>query len=338
MYHPALPDDTRRAAILPVDFTAEDFARRRANIFEHIGSATAVIFGGLTPPGSTAFRQTNDFYYLCGIEAPHAILRLDGKRGLTTLYLPPRDETHERWDGPSLSAQDVDLLMVASGVDAVREPAALLSDLQGSDTIWTPFAEAEGACMYQDTLRAARRLIDADPWSAQPSLESFRQNLLRDRTGAAIKDLSPRLAELRMFKDIRELQVMQRAGALCASATVAAMMHTAPGVYEYELAAVAEHVYRAGGARGNAYRAIVPGGANIWHTHYFRNDCPLRDGDLVLFDCAPDLNYYTSDIGRYWPVNGRYTDRQRPSLQPGGDLPQGFDRRNGPRAHTTRNP
>ena len=28
-------------------------------------------------------------------------------------------------------------------------------------------------------------------------------------------------------------------------------------------------------------------------------------------DCAPDYHYYTSDIGRMWPVNGRYSDVQR---------------------------
>jgi Xaa-Pro aminopeptidase len=37
----------------------------------------------------------------------------------------------------------------------------------------------------------------------------------------------------------------------------------------------------------------------------------LADGDLVLFDYAPDYNYYTSDIGRMWPVNGKYAPLQR---------------------------
>jgi len=37
----------------------------------------------------------------------------------------------------------------------------------------------------------------------------------------------------------------------------------------------------------------------------------LRDGDLVLMDCAPDYGYYTSDIGRMFPVNGTYTEQQR---------------------------
>lgn len=45
--------------------------------------------------------------------------------------------------------------------------------------------------------------------------------------------------------------------------------------------------------------------------HYFRKDCVLNDGDIVLMDHAPDYGYYTSDIGRVWPVNGKYTPWQR---------------------------
>ena len=33
----------------------------------------------------------------------------------------------------------------------------------------------------------------------------------------------------------------------------------------------------------------------------------LADGDLVLMDHAADFAYYTSDIGRMWPVNSTFT-------------------------------
>ncbi|HLJ54461.1 MAG TPA: M24 family metallopeptidase, partial [Chthonomonadaceae bacterium] len=41
------------------------------------------------------------------------------------------------------------------------------------------------------------------------------------------------------------------------------------------------------------------------------NDHRLQDGELVLMDYAPDFGCYTSDIGRTWPVNGRYSAVQR---------------------------
>jgi Xaa-Pro aminopeptidase len=45
--------------------------------------------------------------------------------------------------------------------------------------------------------------------------------------------------------------------------------------------------------------------------HYWRNNTQLQSGDLVLFDYAPDINNYTSDIGRIWPVNGKFSAVQR---------------------------
>ena len=37
----------------------------------------------------------------------------------------------------------------------------------------------------------------------------------------------------------------------------------------------------------------------------------MKDGDLVLFDYAPDYKYYTSDVTRMFPVNGKFTPDQR---------------------------
>ena len=45
--------------------------------------------------------------------------------------------------------------------------------------------------------------------------------------------------------------------------------------------------------------------------HYSANDDPVRNGDLILMDVAPDYRYYTSDVTRMWPVNGRFSKDQR---------------------------
>ena len=43
--------------------------------------------GAPAPATSEFFRQTNDFFYLCGVEVPHAYLLLDG-RARTTASVP----------------------------------------------------------------------------------------------------------------------------------------------------------------------------------------------------------------------------------------------------------
>jgi Xaa-Pro aminopeptidase len=49
--------------------------------------------------------------------------------------------------------------------------------------------------------------------------------------------------------------------------------------------------------------------------HYYRNLDQLKDGDLILLDYAPDYGYYTSDVTRMWPVNGKFNSWQRELLQ-----------------------
>ena len=65
------------------------------------------------------------------------------------------------------------------------------------------------------------------------------------------------------------------------------------------------------GAQGEGYSSIIGGGTNAWMGHYFRKTDKLVSGDLVLMDYAPDYHYYTSDVTRMWPVNGKFTDAQQ---------------------------
>jgi Xaa-Pro aminopeptidase len=131
-----------------------------------------------------------------------------------------------------------------------------------------------------------------------------------------VKDLTPILDELRSVKSPREVALVRRASQLAGLGMMAAMRSTEPGVYEYQLEAAARYVFGVNGARLDGYRAIVASGnENIWNAHYYRNSRRLEDGDWVLMDYAPDYRYYVSDIGRMWPVNGRFSPWQRELLQ-----------------------
>jgi len=69
------------------------------------------------------------------------------------------------------------------------------------------------------------------------------------------------------------------------------------------------------GARLEGYRSIVAAGVpNIWNMHYYRDMSTLQSGDVVLMDFAPEYHYYTSDVTRMWPINGKYSAWQRELL------------------------
>jgi Xaa-Pro aminopeptidase len=128
---------------------------------------------------------------------------------------------------------------------------------------------------------------------------------------AQVRDLSSILTDLRLHKSAAEIAVMRHAGRLTALAVREAIRSTEPGIIEGQLAAIADYVFQLNGASGGGYRPIIACGDNIWNMHYYRNNCRLVAGELVLMDYAPDCWCYTSDIGRMWPVSGHYEKWQR---------------------------
>jgi Xaa-Pro aminopeptidase len=301
------------------DFSRTELAARRARVLEHIGpQGIAIVQGAAGVPGFSVFRQSNDFYYLSGIESAHAYLLLNGRSRRSTLYLPRRDDDRERGEGKVLSVEDSTLLIQLTGIEQVRGLESLSQDLIGADLIrppamvlHTPLAPMETGNDSRDELLAAQARTAADPWDGRPAREAHFVRLVRERFPQfEIRDLSPTLDTLRTIKSAAEIALIRRATQLAGLGIMEAMRSTSAGVYEYQLDAAAKYVYHLNGARGDGYASIAAGGTNAFFGHYFRKSDMLRDGDLVLMDYAPDYRYYTSDVTRIWPVNGTFTPAQ----------------------------
>ena len=215
-------------------------------------------------------------------------------------------------EGEILSAENADLGQKLTGVDQVMGIEFLARYLERITILYTPLRQGEGSQMSSDTLWRAQQEIFADPWDGRLDRMRHFVTSLRERCPTAeIRDLSPILNDLRLIKSEQELTLLRKAGKLSALGIIEAIRTTKPGVIEYQLDAAMRYHYLVNGARDAGYHAIIAGGDNAWYGHYSANDCPLLDGDLVLVDCAPDYHYYTSDIGRMWPVNGQYSPVQR---------------------------
>ena len=93
--------------LFTTDFPPEEFAERRAKVYEAMGkNGIALIQGAPMPHGYVKFRQYNEFYYLCGVESPYSYLLLNGSTQTATVYLPARNERRERVEGKLFSADD----------------------------------------------------------------------------------------------------------------------------------------------------------------------------------------------------------------------------------------
>lgn len=300
-----------------LDFPSEEFKARWEKVFDRIGDRAALVQGVPLTNGFIVPRQSNEFYYLCGIGTPHSYLVLDGKTRKVTLYLPPANRRLESAEGRVLSADDADLVKKLTGVDEVRSSRAMKEDdlpqLKAAEAVYTPFSPAEGAAQSRGELRAANASIKADHWDGRDPREEYLAGLLRKRFPTAqVKDLTPTLDAMRAVKSPREVALIRRASQLSGLGLIEAMKSTKPGGFEYQLDAAARYVFLVNGARLEGYRSIVASGTkNIWSMHYYRNNGELRDGDLVLMDYAPEYRYYVSDVARMWPVNGKFSPPQR---------------------------
>jgi Xaa-Pro aminopeptidase len=317
------------AAWYQTDFPPEEFKARWEQIFDKIGpNAVAVVQGVSQTNGFIMPRQSNEFYYLCGIETPHSYLLLDGRQRKARLFLPPRNARLESAEGKVLSAEDADSVKRLTGVDEVLSTEAMRGDWLAREparpgsrppalTVYVPYSPAEGSEQSRGELASANNAILNDYWDGRIPREMHFIGLLATRIPRVhVEDLTPILDELRSVKSPREIALIRRASEIAALGLLEAMKSSKPGISEYELDAAARYVFLVNGARLEGYRSITAAGTpNIWNMHYYRNMSRLDEGQLVLMDFAPDYRYYTSDITRMWPVNGKYNPVQRELLQ-----------------------
>jgi len=312
----AFPQDSYR---YQTDFPPEEFAARRARIFDTIGDeAFAIVQGAASTRGFVVFRQSNQFYYLTGLEVPHAYLVMDGRRDKTYLFLPHRDERRERNEGKTLSTEDADLVKELTGVDAVLGIGQMAKQLYSfamrvpAPALYTPWSPAEGRAQSRDELLVGHAGMVSDPWDGRASREGHFVHLLQTRYPQfEVRDLSPILDSMRIVKSPREIDLIRKASRLAGLGIMEAIRSTEPGVKEFQVDSAARFVFLINGAQGEAYSSITASGTNAYFGHYSRNDAELDAGDLVLMDYAPDYRYYVSDVTRMWPVDGKFNQWQR---------------------------
>lgn len=295
------------------DFSIEEFQARRRALCDTVDDGALILIPGSDgPQGAEVFRQYNEFYYYCGVEVPNAYLLVDSRTARTTLFLPRASQVGPMEEGEHFCAENAEAVCAATGVDAVEGTECLPQRIQRAGVLYMPFEEQEHRSVSRDTVWGWHRGVMSNPFDGRPSRAGHILEQIRRRLPAIdIRNISTQIAEQRSMKSPREIDLMRRAGYLTAVGVNEAIRSTQPGATEYQLDAVMRYHFLAGGAGDRGYHSIIPSGANIWHGHYAANAGVLEDGDWLLCDCAPDFHYYTSDIGRMWPINGVYSPRQR---------------------------
>ncbi|MEM7201078.1 MAG: aminopeptidase P N-terminal domain-containing protein [Planctomycetota bacterium] len=304
-----------------LDFPAEEYQRRRQGLLDELRQSGGGVLLAPSAEGRShgaTFRQSDDFFYFTGLELPQAFLVVDadaaGDAPSVSLFVPGTDKRFEnparRNDFPGRRLAADPELVARTGIDHVVFASRIHEHLR-------QWAEQGRLVRVNGGRPGALPPTEPAPlrdWGATHGLLDF---LRREHPGLRIGNAFDDVAALRSVKSPAEVATMERACAITTAAIREAAAAIRDGVDERTLEGVLEAGFKRRGAQRRAFDSIIKSGPNsLWPwrilaAHYDRRNRPMRAGELVIFDVGCELNHYCSDVGRTFPVSGRFDARQR---------------------------
>jgi len=243
------------------------------------------------------YRQESNFYYLSGFEEPHSLILLNprAEKYKYILFVQRRNARRETYEGRRAG--------IGGAMETFRADTAFYID-QFSEQIRKILPDS----------RKIYYTFGINPEFDRQMRELFIER--RSRSNWPIEDPGPLVAQLRLIKNEGDFRMgLEKAVEISARAHIEAFKSIEPGMYEREVQAVFEYVFRKMGSPRNGYACIIGSGPNSCILHYDTNTRQMKDGDVVLMDCAAEYGYYSADITRTVPVNGRFSREQKQIYQ-----------------------
>ncbi len=279
-----------------------DFAAHRRSVLDRLADDEAVlVFGGphhlRNGDAEYRYRPDSDVFWLTGWEEPQVAVFLRPGDEPLTMFVQPRDPERETWTGRRKGPEGAKAEHGADAAFAFGELEAELPRLlQGVSTLHYGFArDPEHDALVMSCVAKARRSGRLKGLGAP---QTFHHPTVL-------------LHELRLIKNEAELWSLREAARISSQAHISAMRATGPNVREYAVEAALVHTFVQLGSTGAGYTPIVAAGDNATILHYVTNRDLCQDGQLLLVDAGCEVDYYTADITRTFPVNGRFTELQR---------------------------
>jgi Xaa-Pro aminopeptidase len=280
----------------------EFFKRTRENLMERIkNNSMVVLFAGNAPKKSAdeayAFTPNRNFFYLTGIDEANIMLILTKINGDVeeTLYIQKADPVKEKWVGKTIT----------------KEEAKEISGIENIAYI----EEFENKIHKILTASSARRIyldLERDNWNA-PKTQSqvFAKEVFEKYPHVKISTVYQIICDLRTVKHKEEIAVIKEAIRITYEGIKNLMLNARPGMKEYEMEAYFDFTLKNNGVKDFAFKTIAAGGKNATILHYVANNSAVNEGELMLLDLGAQYNYYSGDISRTFPINGKFTERQK---------------------------
>ncbi len=296
--------------------SSDEFQKRRQTIRDLMDPDSILVLRSAAVVPETAYRQESNLFYLTGI----------GESGVSLILYSPRREaagsglSTGRAAGSPATGGGREVLFVPPAAPDFPIPsgtmpvAAVLPSRPG-------FASVRPASEFQQAYESALLTTTGTVYIDMPRTRSLSAPLSADEQwikaardhGAnfKVKAAAPLFGSLRLIKSPDEIALLKTAAEITAAAEREAMRSAKPGMFEYQIQSVVEHVFSFNGAPRPGFSTIVGSGRNSCILHWSENTRKTEPGDMVVLDIGAEYNRYTADITRTIPISGKFTPRQR---------------------------
>ncbi len=291
--------------------TKENYIKNRMNYIKNVeDNSLSVLFSGRnlqrTGDQDYDFEVDKNFYYLTGINQNNVILLISkcGEVSKSTLFVEKNDPYFMKWYGKKLTKEEA---VEISGVDNV------LYLEQFSSMIFS----------LLNNSRQGNNLFNKIYLNLERRNEKGYSTLALEYA-KEIKETYPELVVLnnyniivglRMTKSSEEVELIKESIETTRYGVEELMKHSQVGMYEYQLESYFDQYIKFHGQKDVSFKTIAASGVNGTVLHYSTNDTILKDNELILFDLGCRTKLYISDISRTFPVNGKFTPRQKEVYQ-----------------------
>ena len=240
------------------------------------------------------FEVDKNFYYLTGInqeEVIYMMLKKDGKMK-EMLFIVENDPIKVKWVGAKLYKDEASAISGISDIRYTKEYKDILPKMMD---------EVNKIYLNQDRVEYYR---------FNPNF-SFSHFIMKNYPDKEYFNNDKIVIKLRSVKEKEEIEKIQESIDITKIGVERLMKESKAGLYEYQLESYFDFVIKNNGQRLHSFKTIAASGKNATILHYVDNNTVLKDGDLVLFDLGTETEFYISDISRTFPVNGKFTLRQK---------------------------
>ncbi len=277
----------------------------RTRLYESLSDGSLlVLFAGKAPRQSAdafyPFFPHRHFVYLTGIDGSYAeslvfmAAKEAGKITETVILLPP-DEHKETWNGPRLKANEAIELSGAENIAYIEDFPAIFHKAAESGRFHTVWLNLE-------------RFAPDEP---DDENQRFAKHVRMLYPYLGINTVFPLVRKLRTIKAPCEIEAMRRAMQITREGILAMMAFARPGVHEYELKAEYDRALTRNRVITPAFPSIISSGKNNFCIHYYGYMRQAMDGDMILNDVGAQWDGLCNDVSRGWPVNGKFSEKQR---------------------------